>query len=123
MMLEIYAKIMSEFLGVQHSNNVSWTIQTPVNLVPDTDHTYISLNGDLLSNTIEVGKSNRIFRSVNIVTFQNLEHLLEVPSGCGEQIMSTIAPNLYILRYLKATDALKHSMKQRIVKYLKIGKP
>lgn len=40
--------------GLQHSNNVSWDIQTPKNLVPETDHTYISLNGDLLGNTIEV---------------------------------------------------------------------
>lgn len=35
--------------------------------------------------------------------------------------MASIAPNLYVLRYLNGTGALKHSVKQKIVKYLKIG--
>lgn len=46
--------LFSGISGSQESSNVTWDIQTPANLVPDTDHIYISLNGDLLGNTIEV---------------------------------------------------------------------
>lgn len=42
----------------QPSSNVSWDIPTPANLVPNTDHTFIALNADLLDNTIEVNSSN-----------------------------------------------------------------
>lgn len=48
-------------LGEQSSNNVSWDIQTPANLVPGTDQTFLTLNSDLLGNTIEVPIITNIF--------------------------------------------------------------
>ncbi|XP_074042577.1 alpha-1-inhibitor 3 isoform X2 [Leptinotarsa decemlineata] len=84
--------------------NVSWYITVPANIISETFKSHISLNGDLLGKTIE-----------------NLEDLLDVPMGCGEQIMASVAPNLYVLRYLNATNKLKKSVRQRILRNLKIG--
>ncbi|KAJ8911706.1 hypothetical protein NQ315_013168, partial [Exocentrus adspersus] len=85
-------------------NNISWHISPHKDIIVGTDTGYLSLNGDLLGPTIE-----------------NLDQLLEVPTGCGEQIMASMVPNLYILRYLNATNSLKSSTRQRIIRNLKIG--
>lgn len=52
---------------------------------------------------------------------QNLDSLLTVPTGCGEQVMSKLAPNLYILRYLNATDQLTDAVRNKAIEYIKIG--
>ncbi|KRT86033.1 hypothetical protein AMK59_81, partial [Oryctes borbonicus] len=52
---------------------------------------------------------------------QNLEHLLNVPTGCGEQVMAMITPNLYVLRYLKSSGRLTKSLYQRAIRNMKIG--
>lgn len=64
-----------------------------------------------------------MFKCLNSVSFfeQNLEKLLAVPTGCGEQIIATLAPNLYVLRYLTAANLVTSKVYQRIVKNLKIG--
>ncbi|KAH1006159.1 hypothetical protein HUJ05_006923 [Dendroctonus ponderosae] len=41
--------------------------------------------------------------------------------GCGEQIMASMAPNLYVLRYLNATGSLPAGLKQKILRNLKLG--
>ncbi|CAH1996552.1 unnamed protein product [Acanthoscelides obtectus] len=86
------------------SNNISWFISTPKEVVPGTAKATVIVNGDLFGQTIE-----------------HLEELLDVPTGCGEQIVASMAPNLYVLRYLNSTNTLKPSIKQRIIRNLKIG--
>ena len=51
---------------------------------------------------------------------QNLGHLIRVPYGCGEQNMINFVPNIYVMRYLKASgqDNAKTS-KQLISNMLK----
>lgn len=53
--------------------------------------------------------------------FQNLESILVVPTGCGEQTMATLTPNLYVLQYLKSNNALTDKIKEKILKNLEIG--
>nr|CAH7731883.1 unnamed protein product [Callosobruchus chinensis] len=86
------------------SNNISWFISTPKEVVAGTAKATVIINGDLFGQTIE-----------------HLEELLDVPTGCGEQIVATMAPNLYVLRYLNSTNTLKPSIKQRTIRNLKIG--
>ena len=38
-------------------------------------------------------------------SMEGIENLLQVPYGCGEQNMISLAPNVYVLDYLKATSA------------------
>lgn len=44
-----------------------------------------------------------------------------MPTGCGEQIMATMAPNIYILKYLTSTKQINSKLYGRLVKNLKIG--
>ncbi|CAH0550920.1 unnamed protein product [Brassicogethes aeneus] len=94
----------SAILCSSGENNISWEISVPEDIVPNTDKAHLVFNGDLLGCTIE-----------------NIENLLSIPTGCGEQIMASVAPNLYILRYLEATNKLTTALKAKIIKNLKIG--
>ncbi|CAG9766184.1 unnamed protein product [Ceutorhynchus assimilis] len=84
--------------------NITWNIYIPRDIVSRTEKVSLAINADLLGETIE-----------------NLHQLLTIPSGCGEQIIASMAPNLYILRYLNVTGGLTASTKQRIMRNLKIG--
>lgn len=62
----------------------------PPQAVPGSARVYLTLTGNYLTQTVK-----------------GLEKLLRMPFGCGEQNMILMAPNTFILRYLKATDQLK----------------
>ncbi|XP_025830784.1 alpha-2-macroglobulin-like isoform X2 [Agrilus planipennis] len=85
-------------------NNVSWTLSVPNDIIRDSDKAIVTIDADLMGPTI-----------------RNIEKLINVPSGCGEQLVAAIAPNLYILRYLNATGKLLGPTRQRIIRNLKIG--
>lgn len=44
-----------------------------------------------------------------------------VPTGCGEQTMATLTPNLYVLKYLESNKALSEETQEKILKNLEIG--
>lgn len=50
-----------------------------------------------------------------------MEDLLQMPNGCGEQVMATMAPNLYLVKYLQSINALEIPTRQKAVKNMKIG--
>lgn len=52
---------------------------------------------------------------------KNIEKLLRMPYGCGEQNMARLAPNIYILEYLKNTDQLTPAIKEKSYKFLTSG--
>uniref|UniRef100_A0A3B3H320 Alpha-macroglobulin receptor-binding domain-containing protein n=1 Tax=Oryzias latipes TaxID=8090 RepID=A0A3B3H320_ORYLA len=52
---------------------------------------------------------------------KNLDKLLAMPYGCGEQNMLLFAPNIFILDYLKSTGQLKESTRKMAVGYLESG--
>ncbi|XP_044265167.1 alpha-2-macroglobulin-like isoform X2 [Tribolium madens] len=89
----------SLFLG-----NITWALQIPSDTVAKTAKSILLLNGDILGQTI-----------------QNLDDLIAMPTGCGEQIMANLAPNLYILKYLNETKQLSSSLRHKIARNLKIG--
>lgn len=60
------------------------TIDVPKNIVSDSDYVEISAVGDLLGPSIP-----------------NLENLIQMPFGCGEQNMLNFVPNIVIMNYLK----------------------
>lgn len=53
---------------------------------------------------------------------QNLDQLLDMPFGCGEQNMVKFAPNIFILQYLNKTKQLDPEIKAIALAYLIIGK-
>lgn len=53
---------------------------------------------------------------------QNLEHLVHMPHGCGEQNMVLFAPIVYVLQYLEKTGQLTPEIKERATGFLRKGK-
>uniref|UniRef100_A0A6I8NWK0 Alpha-2-macroglobulin n=1 Tax=Ornithorhynchus anatinus TaxID=9258 RepID=A0A6I8NWK0_ORNAN len=52
---------------------------------------------------------------------QNLQNLLQMPYGCGEQNMVLFAPNIYVLNYLNETQQLTPSIRAQAIGYLSSG--
>ncbi|XP_035289611.1 alpha-2-macroglobulin-like [Anguilla anguilla] len=52
---------------------------------------------------------------------RNLDSLLAMPFGCGEQNMLRFAPNIYILRYLETTEQLTPEIKSKAITFLESG--
>ncbi|KAM4671522.1 alpha-2-macroglobulin-like protein 1 [Amazona ochrocephala] len=52
---------------------------------------------------------------------QNLDQLLSMPFGCGEQNMVQFAPNIFILQYLNKTKQLVPEIEDKALKFLKTG--
>ncbi|NXH48821.1 A2ML1 protein, partial [Dicaeum eximium] len=52
---------------------------------------------------------------------QNLDRLLSMPFGCGEQNMVQFAPNIFILQYLNKTKQLNPEIKDKALKFLTTG--
>lgn len=53
--------------------------------------------------------------------FQNLDGLLRLPMGCGEQNLARLAPNLYALKYMKAIGSNNEALVASAVKNVKKG--
>ena len=52
---------------------------------------------------------------------QNIQNLLQMPYGCGEQNMALFAPNIYVLNYLNETQQLTAEIKSKALGYLISG--
>ncbi|XP_063305722.1 complement C3-like isoform X2 [Pelobates fuscus] len=62
-------------------------------IVPNSEPvTFVSVKGDLLGETLG-----------NSIDGSNLNHLIMVPAGCGEQNMMTMTPSVIATRYLDIT--------------------
>lgn len=55
-------------------------------------------------------------------TMQNIQNLLQMPYGCGEQNMVLFAPNIYVLNYLNETQQLTPEIKSKAIGHLINGK-
>ena len=53
---------------------------------------------------------------------ENLEGLVRMPYGCGEQNMVNFAPNIYVLKYLTVTGQDNPVIKEKSIKYMDQGK-
>ncbi|XP_056139910.1 alpha-2-macroglobulin-P isoform X2 [Lampris incognitus] len=52
---------------------------------------------------------------------KNLDKLLAMPYGCGEQNMVLFAPNIYILNYLRSTGQLTKEIQDKATHFLESG--
>lgn len=94
------------FLDLRTTRNIQTniTVDIPKNIVPGSEHVEISAVGDILGPSIP-----------------NLENLIKLPFGCGEQNMLNLVPNIVILNYLKNTNQLTQAIQGKAMKYLEIG--
>lgn len=82
----------------------TFELELPEEIVPDSQHVEFGLVGDLLGPVIK-----------------NLERLLHLPSGCGEQTMSKLVPNYLVYDYLKSINKLTPELEHRIKRNLEEG--
>uniref|UniRef100_A0A3P9KCL9 Alpha-macroglobulin receptor-binding domain-containing protein n=1 Tax=Oryzias latipes TaxID=8090 RepID=A0A3P9KCL9_ORYLA len=84
------------------SKNIS--LELPEKFMAGSERASVSVVGDLMGRAMK-----------------NLDKLLAMPYGCGEQNMLLFAPNIFILDYLKSTGQLKESTWKMAVGYLESG--
>ncbi|WKX89877.1 hypothetical protein Q1695_009039 [Nippostrongylus brasiliensis] len=51
----------------------------------------------------------------------NIEGLVRMPYGCGEQNMLNFVPNIVVLRYLKATNRAEPALEAKAIKFMEAG--
>lgn len=54
-------------------------------------------------------------------TIKNLDSLIKMPHGCGEQNMLNFVPNIVILNYLKATNQLSPAVETKAKQFMESG--
>ncbi|NXF52011.1 A2ML1 protein, partial [Oceanites oceanicus] len=81
------------------------SLRLPDNVVKGSVRASISIAGDLMGTAL-----------------QNLDHLVQMPHGCGEQNMVLFAPVVYVLQYLEKTRQLTPEIKERATGFLHNGK-
>ncbi|XP_054687735.1 alpha-2-macroglobulin-like protein 1 [Grus americana] len=99
-------KSYSSFLCPRGGNMVEEpvSLQLPDNVVKGSARASISISGDLLGTAL-----------------QNLDRLVQMPHGCGEQNMVLFAPIVYVLQYLEKTRQLTPEIKERATGFLRNG--
>ncbi|XP_072334709.1 alpha-2-macroglobulin-like [Scyliorhinus torazame] len=79
-------------------------LQLPEDVIEGSSRAHITVLGDIMGSAME-----------------NLDGLLRLPTGCGEQNMVKFAPNVYVQRYLNKTQQLTGEIQDRAVGYLQRG--
>ena len=54
-------------------------------------------------------------------SMSNLARLVKQPSGCGEQNMIGLVPNIHVVRYLKATKQSRPELEGKALRYMEQG--
>ncbi|XP_015983530.2 pregnancy zone protein-like [Rousettus aegyptiacus] len=80
------------------------SLKVPSNVVEGSARATYSVLGDILSSAM-----------------QNLQNLLQMPYGCGEQNMVLFVPNIYVLNYLNETQQLTEKVKSKAIGHLISG--
>ncbi|XP_048865436.1 alpha-2-macroglobulin-like protein 1 [Brienomyrus brachyistius] len=79
-------------------------LRPPANTVAGSARASVSVLGDVLGRAL-----------------QNMGDLLSMPYGCGEQNMAILAPDIYILQYLKSTKQLTPAVLNKATDFLRSG--
>ncbi|KAI8033415.1 hypothetical protein M5D96_013817 [Drosophila gunungcola] len=82
----------------------TFELKVPAELVPDSERVEFGLVGDLLGPVVK-----------------NLEHLIRLPIGCGEQTLSNLLPSYLLRGYLKSIKKLTPDLDTRIKRNLQKG--
>lgn len=100
----INKSILIDLREKQEFDPTTVSIEVLPEAVPDSTRVEVHCVGDLLGGTIK-----------------NLERLIRLPTGCGEQNMMSFVPNIVILNYLKNTCQLTEEIKNKIEKFTNVG--
>uniref|UniRef100_A0A3P9IP38 Alpha-2-macroglobulin-like n=1 Tax=Oryzias latipes TaxID=8090 RepID=A0A3P9IP38_ORYLA len=79
-------------------------LELPDNVIDGSARASVSVSGDVIGRAL-----------------RNIEGLLKMPYGCGEQNMALLAPNIYILHSLQNTHQLTPAIKEKALNFLTSG--
>ncbi|XP_034249704.1 alpha-1-macroglobulin-like isoform X2 [Thrips palmi] len=79
-------------------------LEFPENTVPDSETVEVSAIGDVLGPTTA-----------------NLDKLIRMPFGCGEQNMLNFVPNIVIMKYLNHTNKLTPALERKARSFTEMG--
>ncbi|XP_077578127.1 alpha-2-macroglobulin-like [Stigmatopora nigra] len=79
-------------------------LKLPANVIEGSARGLVSVLGDILGRALK-----------------NIDGLLRMPYGCGEQNMALFAPNIYILQYLKDTQQMTSDIEKKTLNFLTSG--
>uniref|UniRef100_A0A8C7AQE9 Alpha-2-macroglobulin n=1 Tax=Neovison vison TaxID=452646 RepID=A0A8C7AQE9_NEOVI len=88
--------------GAEVSEQLS--LKLPENVVEESARASTFVLGDILGSAM-----------------QNIQNLLQMPYGCGEQNMVLFAPNIHVLNYLNKTQQLTPEVMSKAIGYLNTG--
>ncbi|MBN3294643.1 A2MG protein, partial [Polypterus senegalus] len=88
----------------KHTESNTFSLELPEVFVEGSAKASVSVLGDVIGRAM-----------------QNLDKLLAMPFGCGEQNMLLFAPNIYILRYLEATGQMTEQIKAKAIRFMESG--
>uniref|UniRef100_A0A8C7EMR7 Alpha-2-macroglobulin n=1 Tax=Neovison vison TaxID=452646 RepID=A0A8C7EMR7_NEOVI len=80
------------------------SLKLPENVVEESARASTFVLGDILGSAM-----------------QNIQNLLQMPYGCGEQNMVLFAPNIHVLNYLNKTQQLTPEVMSKAIGYLNTG--
>ncbi|KAJ9579455.1 hypothetical protein L9F63_024437, partial [Diploptera punctata] len=94
------------FVDLRNKKNFNTTIDLdmPNNIVQGSDKVEVSAVGDILGPSIP-----------------NLDRLIRMPFGCGEQNMLNFVPNIVVVEYLKNTNQLTPAIEVKALQYMETG--
>ncbi|KAK2588934.1 hypothetical protein KPH14_001789 [Odynerus spinipes] len=85
-------------------STIVWNLDLPKDLIPDSAKAYVSLIGDILGPALE-----------------NLDNLVRLPMGCGEQNMILFVPNIHVIGYLDANGMENPELRAKAIKNMEKG--
>nr|CAD7575571.1 unnamed protein product [Timema californicum] len=89
---------------ISNDTSMLWSIDLPEDVVKDSARAQISAVADLMGPTL-----------------QNLDNLVQLPMGCGEQNMILFVPNLHVINYLNVSQQENPVLKAEAVKNMEKG--
>ncbi|XP_052800199.1 CD109 antigen-like isoform X1 [Mya arenaria] len=91
-------------LLISELNPTDVVLAFPDNLVPDSQKIQVAAIGDIMGPTVK-----------------NLKSLLRLPTGCGEQTMTSFAPDVFVYNYLQASNQLTPEIADMAKHYMNRG--
>ncbi|XP_068516653.1 alpha-2-macroglobulin-like protein 1 [Anas acuta] len=95
-------KAHSSLLCQEAAEEVS--LKLPENILEGSQRAHVTVMGDIMGNAL-----------------QNVDRLLAMPYGCGEQNMVRFAPNIYIQQYLEKSGQLTPDIRAKAQSFLQSG--
>ncbi|XP_065672425.1 pregnancy zone protein isoform X2 [Hydra vulgaris] len=81
-----------------------FNLTLPANFVKGSVYSKITVVGDIMGSSLD-----------------NIDNLLAMPSGCGEQNMLKFAPNIFIMNYLRNTKQVNDEIKNKALNFMRTG--